>query len=252
MRVLLCIIIFIFPFLSLGQETLYGEVTNSTDNDGIHVFNKTYHKYTITNEKGVFKISARVNDTIVFSAIQYQLTEVVVTAENLKNKLFVLLEAQINELDEVFIRPKLSGNLLSDTKSIKTKKQVTAKTLGLPNAHVVPPSQPERRLYTATHGGAGLIPVELIINAISGRTKRLKKQVALYKKSLLEEEVHQNFEEQITHTFNIPKDKVYDFIFFTSEDKLFSQIVKTKSEVLIYDFLDKKAIEYLKINKGVK
>ena len=94
--------------------------------------------------------------------------------------------------------------------------------------------------------------VDALINAISGRTKRLKKQLVLYKKSLLEEQVYEGFEAHIIQTFSIPKDKVYDFVFFASEDKLFSQIVKTKNEVLIYDFLEGKSHQYLKMNKEVK
>ncbi|MFD0963421.1 carboxypeptidase-like regulatory domain-containing protein [Pseudofulvibacter geojedonensis] len=247
MRIYILIIMIVFPVLVFGQQILNGEVSNSIDNDGIHVFNKTYQKYTITDENGLFKIPARVNDTLVFSAIQYKLTSVVITSENIKEKLFVLLEEQINELDEVFIKPKLSGNLLSDTKSIKTKKQITAQTLRLPNAHVVPPSQPERRLITAKS-----TIVDALINALSGRTKRLKKQVTLYKKTKLEDEVFSSFKEHIVYTFYIPEDKVYDFIFFASEDKLFTQIVNTKSEVLIYEFLESKSHQYLKINKDEK
>ena len=85
-------ILFLFPIVVLGQKGLVGEITNSGDKEGIHVFNKTFQKYTITDANGSFEIPARVNDTIVFSAIQYQLKQVVVTDDILKNlPLFVVL-----------------------------------------------------------------------------------------------------------------------------------------------------------------
>ncbi len=242
------LIIMLLPFFSFGQQYLQGEIANSTDVESIHVFNKTYSKYTITDKKGKFKIEARINDTLVFSALQYELKQLVVTKKILKKYQYVLLKTKISELDAVYIMPKLSGNLLSDTKNIHTKKALTAKTLGLPNAHVIPPTPAERKVYTATHGG-GLIPVDAIINAITGRTKMLKQLVKWEKKTNLEENVHVNFENVIHNEFKIPEDKIYDFIFYTSRDEIFSQIIKTNSSMIIYEFLKTKATAYLKLQK---
>lgn len=241
------IICLLLPILSFSQTILKGEIANSGDNEGIHVFNKTYQKYTITDKKGGFEIPVRINDTVVFSAIQYKLKHLIITSELIKEQLlFVLLEMNVNELDEVFIKPKLSGNLLSDSQKIKTRDLITAKTLGLPNAHVIPPTQEERKLYTATHGG-GLVSVDAIINAISGRTKMLKKQLKLAKKSKLENTVYSSFSQTMVESFSIPEDKVYDFLYYASSDELFVQIVKTKSNIIIYDFIQAKSKSYLKL-----
>ena len=115
-------ILLLFPMLTFSQTFLKGEIANSGDNEGIHVFNKTYHKYTITDANGQFEIEAKLNDTIVFSAVQYQLKQLMVTEEQLKKTYsYILLEEQINELYAVYIKPKLSGDLLADTQRIKTK-----------------------------------------------------------------------------------------------------------------------------------
>jgi len=222
---------------------LFGKVTNSSDIEGIHVFNKSYHKYTITNIKGEFSIPVRVNDTIVFSGIQFQLKELVVTPEIINRQpLSVLLKEQVNELDAVYIKPTLSGDLFKDAQQIKTKQQVTAKTLGLPNAHVIPPSQAERRLYTATSASSS---VDALINVISGRTKMLKKMVGYAKKTNLENTVVSNFSQIMIEDFKIPEDKLFDFLYYTSSDVLFSQIVKTNSNIIIYDFIKAKSKTYL-------
>ena len=239
-------ILFLTPFLSLSQSIIKGKVTNETDHDGIHVFNKTQSKYTISDEKGEFQIIASVKDTIVFSAIQYKLEELIVTDKLIKSQpISVFLTIKINDLGVVYIRPKLSGNLLDDVKNIPTQELVTARTLGLPNADVIPPTPAERRLYAATHGG-GILSIDAVLNAISGRTKKLKKIVKLERKSQLENRIHQDFEQMIIADFGITKDEVYRFIFYASEDKLFSHIVKTKNGIVIYQFLQNKAKDYLK------
>jgi len=239
-------ILFFVPALFFGQKTLSGRVINSGEKEWIHVFNKTYNKYTITNEEGEFNIPVRINDTLVFSAIQFQLKEIVISETIINDMLLsVLLKEQINELDAVYIKPNLSGDLLADSKQIKTKKIITAKTLGLPNSHVISPTQAERKLYTATHTGGGIIPVETIINAISGRTKRLKNLVKLERKSLIENSVFEGFNNVMLEDFKIPEDKLYDFLYYASTDKLFTQIVKTKSNIIIYDFIKAKSKTYL-------
>ena len=240
-------ILFLIPFLSLSQSIIKGKVTNETDHDGIHVFNKTQSKYTITDHDGQFQIIARANDTIVFSAIQYELKELIVSKKIIATQpITVFLTIKVNDLGVVYIRPKLSGNLLDDIKNIPTKDLVTAKTLGLPNADVIPPTPAERKFYTATNGG-GVMSVDAILNAISGRTKKLKLMVKLERKSQLEDRVHQEFNQMIISDFGVLEDEVYAFIFYASEDKLFSHIVKTKNGIVIYQFLQNKAKGYMKL-----
>jgi hypothetical protein len=236
-------ILLIFPFVIFGQKSISGKVMNSGEIESIHVFNKTFNKYTITDQQGMFKIPIRINDTLVFSAIQFKLKEVVISNVIFNSmQLSVLLKEQVNELDAVYIKPNLSGDLLADSRNIETKDVLTAKTLNLPNAHVIPPTQAERKLYTATHSDGG---VDAIINAISGRTKRLKKIVRLENKTNKENLVYANFKEIMRDDFNIPEDKLYHFIYYVSDDKIFNQIVKSNSNIIIYDFIKAKSKTYL-------
>ena len=124
MKYLIYIIIFL-PVVALSQKTISGTIVSNAEKEFIHVFNKTHNKYTITNQQGEFSIPVRINDTIVFSGLQYKLKELVVT-KNVINSLIVSveLEEQVNELDAVYIKPNLSGDLLADSKRIKTKKQI--------------------------------------------------------------------------------------------------------------------------------
>jgi len=128
MKELICIILFC-PIIIFGQKNEAGKVVGSGDVEGVHVFNQTLQNYTITNANGEFEIPIRINDTVVFSAIKYELKTVILTKENINNVfLEVLLTEKTNQLDEVHIGLKLTGNLEKDIKSIKT---VTPIELGI-------------------------------------------------------------------------------------------------------------------------
>jgi len=109
------------PLLSFGETVLRGAISNADDKEGIHVFNEAFQEYAITDENGNFEISVNVNDVIAFSGIQYELKTILITEKHIENGfLEVLLTEKVNELDEVLIGYKLTGNLSIDAKHIKT------------------------------------------------------------------------------------------------------------------------------------
>jgi hypothetical protein len=106
---------------SVFFSKLEGKVTNL--NKGIadvHVMNTTSNRATITDEEGRFSIATKLNDTILFSAVQYKRMTLVVSRAMLESRsIIVPLEEFINELDEVVVRPyDLSGDLSRDMNSL--------------------------------------------------------------------------------------------------------------------------------------
>ena len=60
--------------ISFSQKNqLLGKVKSPLDVENIHVINKTAQIFTTTNVYGEFRITASLNDTIVFSSIQHKL-----------------------------------------------------------------------------------------------------------------------------------------------------------------------------------
>lgn len=114
-------ILLLFPIITFGQTVLKGEVSNSGDKEGIHVYNDTFQKYTVTDENGKFQIAVAVDDIIVFSGIQYELKTVQITEKHVNNGfLNVVLTTKVNELDVVHIGYQLTGSLGIDAKYIET------------------------------------------------------------------------------------------------------------------------------------
>ncbi|NAS14121.1 carboxypeptidase-like regulatory domain-containing protein [Poritiphilus flavus] len=216
----------------------------------VHVMNITSNKATITDANGNFSISVRLNDTIRFSAVQYKKKQLVITASILESKgMVVSLEQFVNELDEVVVRPyDLSGDIARDMQNLKTDPVVTASTLGLPNAYARDWTQSERMLNEATTGG-GIVPLNPILNAITGRTKMLKKRLARDEIYARTGRVRNFYVDSLfVQELLIPKEKIEDFMYYCEVDSSFSGVVDTHDRLKIWEFLKKKSTAYRKNN----
>ena len=224
-------------------------VADSTDIVSIHVLNKSLGRFTITNEQGAFAIRARINDTLVFSAVQFQKEELIITP-TIYNAGFVeiKLALRVNELEEVTLRPhNLSGDLSKDLQQVDQEKIVTGVSLGLPNQYVKERTQTERRIYEA-RTGSGIIPLNPILNAISGRTKRLKKQLKIERKTAQQLAVMNSFDRRVySETFNIPDEYIEGFIIYCSLDEDFEIIRRRSDQLAMLEYLQTKSMEYNKL-----
>ncbi|MGS2741759.1 hypothetical protein [Sinomicrobium sp. M5D2P17] len=237
--------------LSISQTiVLKGKIkSESQDTEGIHVINKTRGKATITDGKGYFSIPVNSGDTLAFSAVQFWKKMVVVDKQVLSASfLIVEPEEKVAELDEVIVK-NMSGNLVTDLKRTKTDS-INAMTLNLPNAHVIPRTQTERKLYTATdwnfHGLA--FSIDPIINAFSGRTKMLKDRQRKEQETAKLEGIHNGFDNDFFISLGIPEEKIYDFLYFCSVQIGYHQIPDLNNKMFLQQFLQKHAKTYVKIN----
>lgn len=245
-------LIFFLVVINASAQSIFskleGKVTNL--NKGIadvHVMNTSANRATITDAEGLFSISVKLNDTILFSAVQYKRMTLVVSRAMLESRsIIVPMEEFINELDEVVVRPYyLSGDLSRDMNSLKSEKVYVASTLGLPNAYVKPITQAERKLNEATTGG-GLVPLNPIINAISGRTKYLKKVLASQEKYARTNRVRDYYADSLFVKYlKIPESKIEDFMYFCEVDIAFSAVVDSHDKLKIWEYLKLRSDAYL-------
>lgn len=232
-------------------KDLEGRVT-STDGDvaATHVLNTTTQRAGITDINGFFSIQVRVNDTLVFSAVQFKKKEIVITPSIFNSKnLIVPLDDALEQLDEVTVTPyNLSGDIIKDISVLDTEPVVTASTLGLPNAYVRVISKAERELFEATSGG-GFIPLNPILNGISGRTKMLKKRLVRDKLYNRTERVREFYADSLYQTkLKIPENKTDDFFYFCEVDTTFQHVVDTHDLFQIWEYLEKRSLVYRENN----
>ena len=253
------VLIFVFLIVSTysGAQSLFSErLEGQVVSDGkgipdVHVMNTSRNRATITNANGEFAISAGINDTILFSAVQFKKKTLVVSPAMLQSlQIVVPLEEFVNELDEVVLRPyDLSGDLSRDMGQMNTGRVYTASTLGLPNAYVKPITQAERKLREATSGGRG-IPLNPILNAMTGRTKYLKKVLANEKQYARTDRVREFYADSLfVKELKIPETKIDDFMYYCEVDITFNAVVDSHDRLKIWEYLKKKSTIYRENNE---
>lgn len=226
-------------------------IANNDEVEGIHVINKTEGKYNITNSNGEFRIPAKLNDSIIFVAIKYNYKAVVITSEIIKSKtLNVQLTELVNQLDEVVVGKVLTGNLLSDIENSDAKRDINFYDLGIPGYTGKPFTQSERRLHEATTGG-GIVPLNPILNYLSGRTKMLKNQIRLERLDECLDRIKSNLSETFFKYNDLDESLKTEFFFFCSEDEQFESICQNKNDIVTLEFLKVKLQSY-KANLEIK
>lgn len=223
--------LFTFSFVH-AQERLpvNGKVTSDFDDlEGIYVINKTADLSVITARGGYFTINAKLNDTIIFSAMQFVARELVIEEKDIDNKklLLVPLEKNTRVLDELII---------------VDYRHINAESLGLVPKGQKQYTPAERKLFTARSG------VDALFNAISGRTKMLKTAVETSKKEEIMAKINYIYtEEELISQFKIPKLYVRGFVFYLVEDANFARAIKDKNDTMAKFLMSGLAGKYLKL-----
>lgn len=232
-------------------STLNGTVYGTADVEGIHVINKSLRKATTTDIKGEFSIQARVNDTLVFSGIQYKLESVLVDKEMIEVKLIkVFLLENVNQLDEVVVGKVLTGDLMSDIENSDAKAPINFYDVGIPGYQGKRKTQSERRLAEADAGkfvyiGLGAaVNFNKVLNAITGRTKMLKQRVKLEARDELMFTIKAKFSEDLFSESTLEEHLMYEFFYFCSEDPDFTNKCGGSNDLEAMSFLQEKLITY--------
>lgn len=241
----------LFSVFSFSQEVeLSGTVYANSDIEGIHIINRTSQRFATTNNKGEFTISAKFNDTILVSSVRYKQKLLLVSRTNISTRsLKIYLDEHVNELDKVVVGKVLTGALDSDIENEGEERPMDFYDVGIPGFVGKRKTQKERKLYEADHGKFYAFPFTLntnkILNALSGRTKRLKEHVRLEKNNVLVYRVRAKVGDMFFNTHSLDEDRRMDFFFFCSDDPDFVLRCQGKSDIEIYEFLDEKYIDYV-------
>ncbi|MEZ4880769.1 MAG: carboxypeptidase-like regulatory domain-containing protein [Flavobacteriaceae bacterium] len=190
--------------LSAQQKSLQGKITNEADIEGIHVMNLASRFNTITDENGHFSINVKPLDTLLFSSIKYIPEKVVVTEAIFeKGIITVMLSELVNELDEVFLKPNLSGNIAADLKKIKTEKPINFDDVGIPGFKGEPKEKIVPMYFAVTPLSVNL---EALYKHISGYYKDLKtRRKWEYENNAVAKMLNYYTLSFFTTTFGIPK-----------------------------------------------
>ncbi|HEA28922.1 MAG TPA: carboxypeptidase-like regulatory domain-containing protein [Leeuwenhoekiella sp.] len=158
-------------------ETISGTVLNaSTDEEleGVNIINLNNVKGAITDAEGVFKIPAKVNDTLYFSFLGFKTLQVRVTNDWQK---FGDVKVKMTEtgiaLEEVVVKDvELTGYLEIDAKNVPVFKNVRYSISGLDAGYEAGNSQPGaiNKVLNAVFN-----PADFLYKAFGKRPQQMKK-----------------------------------------------------------------------------
>lgn len=257
--------LYVFGFLNvlfLNAQTvdIYGQLVANEDLEGIHIINKTSQRFTISETDGSFIIPAKLNDTIQISGIKYLTEEIVIgkTVIDTKN-LTVFLTVKINTLDEVIVGKILTGDLKMDIGNSDAKRDLDFYDVGIPGYTGKRMTQNEQRLYEADHGKFvnfyglyGTVNFHKLLNAISGRTKRLKNIVRLESQDVCMNRIIADYSESLLGEIQITDELKAEFFYFASEDSEFLGLCGLNNSMKMFEFLQKKLSLFMKNREETK
>lgn len=256
-RYIVLILLFVSSQAILSQEAimLEGQVLNDTiDKSDLNIVNLTLRRGTITSMNGKFSIEARVNDTINIGSVQYETRQFVVnqTMYN-RGKITLYLIPKVTTLDQVTIsNVDLTGDIYKDVGNTTYKPQITPTDLGIPENTAPKRTVEERRYHTAISSGGG-IPIDGLINAISGRLKMLKKHIEVSRFEKLVQESRFTFSDSVyMKQLNIDKELIEDFVYYTFEDPAAKEFVDSNNALGLLEFMTKKADTYKALKENEK
>ncbi|WP_432411681.1 hypothetical protein [Rasiella sp. SM2506] len=215
----LCLLLFtLLCFAEVSAQTtqLQGKITNEEDIEGIHVLNNSSRNNSVTDAFGNFSIQAKVADTLVFSSVNYLPKKIEITEILLERGIVVVtLDKLINQLDEVFLGSRLTGNLETDIKNMPVKEKIDFWTLGIPGFQ----GEPEEKIVPAyTFYAPTALNVEALYNHLSGYYKMLRtKRKWEGENNTVARILYEYDEAFFLKSYQIPEHKLYDFILFCME-----------------------------------
>lgn len=226
----------LFTTVVLGQlknsAELKGRINAYASNlEGVFVINLKSEQTVFTNETGDFLVKASVGDTLVFSGLQFKRKEVVLCAEDFQDDILnVHLVTMVHELNEVVVR---------------NYNNINAVSLGIiPSNHKIY-TPAERKYATASSVRQNPMGLDPVLNLISGRSKMLKKEIAIEKKEAAISLLEKMFADaHFTATLNIPLDFVKGFKYYVVDNQKFTKVLEMKNKTTIEFLLGELAEKY--------
>lgn len=225
-----------WSFAQEDRQMLRGKVlyrNSSVPNE--HVINSTSGDATITDEDGEFMIEVKEGDQVVFTAVNYQLEVVKITADILeKRRLVVEVNEKVRELDEVVVTPENQEKFLEvkneDFKEFDYEVDRSTEVQNVAESRIV-------RGMTDGINFVNIFKALLKSRKVGGEEKPPLKVSEVLR--------HVYDDEFFVADLKLPQDKIDAFLIYC-DDKIPSQtLLKKENEFQLIDFLVTQSKEYL-------
>lgn len=220
------------------RHTLSGKiVANDAGVPNVYIINKATGKEVSSDYDGRFMIEARPGDKIIAYNTRIIVREFSLLPDSFKENPYIIsVNYNAYELEELVINK--NGRLNAESLGLVPKGQIR-RTVA------------ERRLYSAGTFTVGtIIGLDPIINAISGRTKMLRRAYETEKQETVFSNIKNIYsDEDITRQYNIPKENINGFIYYLVEQQEFKDAIKQGNKQFIDFLMMNMAKKFLKLQE---
>lgn len=235
-------------YSSFAQESsvLNGKIeANSPDIEKIHIINLNLEKGAVTNGNGEFQISARENDSLYVSSVQFENKTVVVTRKMIEsNTILIGLQNKMNELAEVVIDDiKLSGYLANDIGKISIT-QVETKNRLQNDLNTFIEKDKKLNPYGKPNLNGG-IRVDKIAGAVMDKlSKDSNKPVYYSPKELANKSIQIVGHEFFREDLKLKENEICNFVYFCTEDTRFKRLVINNNALVLIEYFQTKIEDF--------
>ncbi|QBN18785.1 hypothetical protein [Flavobacterium nackdongense] len=234
------LILFVLCQFSYGQtgveKLIHGKISVASGSvEGVNIMNLVNEKSSMSDSNGEFYILAKADDLLVFSAVNLEYHRRSIEESDLKSDIVIIkMISKTTELKEV---------------QVNNYPEINAVSLGISPKGIKKYTPAERKLATASSMRLNPMGLDPLLNAISGRTKMLKKDVEVEKKlrSLSIMNALYTDDAYFTQTLKIPADYIKGFQYYCIENNGFAEALKTKNKTKIEFLIVPLALQFNKI-----
>ena len=203
----------------------------------VNVINNSLGIGTISDINGDFTISAKVDDELIFSSIQYKIKSVKIKPENiLEKELLVKLDRKVNFLEEVVVSPEDKRKFL-ELKNEEFKRYAYERDKS---------SKLDNEIMNRGKLQDGLN----FSNIYKLLTKNLKNEEKNELDKLFSNILPKIFEQEFfIYELGINNNEISDFLNFLDSNNFDKNILKKESQFFLIDFLIEKSNNYKSIKK---
>lgn len=224
---LYCLFLSLLTYSQEKRSLIIGEIFFDDEIvSDAHIINKNSNQGASTNDFGLFEIPVALGDVLVFSHINLQKKEVIVTQEIINQEIFrITLLSKTYQLEEIVLeQPK---SIFYVDPEIMPPPTVNAKTLNLPYANTI--AKKDYAVVKFRSGAA--VNLDNLINSLNGNVRRERelKKIKLEDKAL--SKIRKHFTDDFFITdLNIKPENINPFLnycykkniinYFNKEDNL--------------------------------
>jgi len=223
----LVVTLFVFYYHTVvsQEKILHGKIIAETTVDGINIVNLVNEESAISNSKGEFHIRVKEGDLLIFSAINFEYKLKIIDHDDMiPGSVLIEMIPKVTQIDEVVITKNKSLDVVAMGILDRPAKQYTPAQRKLRTAGDFKPIQLLGLL-------GGQLPIDPIINAVNGKTKRLKKEINVEQREILLKQLDDLLDDDYyIQTLKIPAKYIKGFKFLVIEDEELVEIIKQNNK----------------------